>query len=216
MKLKIANSFKMVWDSNGTGTEVQASVWSPSLHHSMFKSNKIKICLGYFGVKGFSNPGNSYNRTQLVCEIEDKLRIRLNRKEVFDTILAAAFPHPVRFKRLWHMKRGENALYSWTAVAPDGFIALGQVITQLDEDPDPDCIRCIPKEWAAKSITTPQRVWDDTGAGGGKPGSMWVINSQGLIAMVPGHDAPKEQYWDFAQLQALSKGMVLSAFKFPA
>jgi hypothetical protein len=33
-------------------------------------------------------------------------------------------------------------------------------------------------------------VWDDTGAGGGKAGSMWIVNDMNMVIIVPGHDPP--------------------------
>jgi hypothetical protein len=34
------------------------------------------------------------------------------------------------------------------------------------------------------------KLWDDTGAGGGKPGSIWVVNNMDLMYVVPGYDPP--------------------------
>ena len=53
--------------------------------------------------------------------------------------------------------------------------------------------------WAKKTKAHPQKIWDDAGAGGGKPGSIWVINSYDMVAVVPGHDAPKDEYYDLVQ-----------------
>jgi hypothetical protein len=45
---------------------------------------------------------------------------------------------------------------------------------------------------------TPVQVWNDTGAGGGRPGSIWIINSMDHITVVAGHDAPKETFYELA------------------
>ena len=36
----------------------------------------------------------------------------------------------------------------------------------------------------------PSKLWDDTGAGGGKPGSLWLINDMNMVVAVNGVDAP--------------------------
>lgn len=42
-------------------------------------------------------------------------------------VLAAVFPHPLRFKQAWHLARGDKFLYAWKAVPPEGFLALGNI-----------------------------------------------------------------------------------------
>ena len=46
------------------------------------------------------------------------------------------------------------------------------------------------------STVTPTKVWDDSGAGGGKPGSIWVVNAMDMVAIVAGHEPPKEPSYD--------------------
>jgi hypothetical protein len=70
-------------------------------------------------------------------------------------------------------------------------------ILLLDSFPDVTCIRCVPFIWCCPAKKSPVKVWDDTGAGGGKPGSIWIINSFQMIAVSPSHDPPKEQFYDF-------------------
>ena len=65
-----------------------------------------------------------------------------------------------------------------------------------DEPPDVTCMRCVPLKWCTPTKTVPTKIWDDTGAGGGKPASMWTINSMDMLAVVQGHDAPKETYYE--------------------
>ncbi len=57
-------------------------------------------------------------------------------------------------------------------------------------------MRCVPISWTVKSKIVPKKIWDDSGAGGGKPGSMWIVNSLEMVVIVPGHDAPKEEFYD--------------------
>ena len=76
---------------------------------------------------------------------------------------------------------------------------MGIVCTNIDAEPDVNTIRCLPQSWVKKTKIPPQKIWDDAGAGGGKPGSIWVINSYDMVAVVPGHDAPKDEYYDLVQ-----------------
>lgn len=65
-----------------------------------------------------------------------------------------------------------------------------------DEPPDVTCMRCVPAAWCVPSSITPTKIWDDTGAGGGKPGSIWTVNALDMVAVVAGHEAPKEIFYD--------------------
>jgi hypothetical protein len=45
----------------------------------------------------------------------------------------------------------------------------------IDQEPDTKEMRCVPSSWTAVSKIVPKKIWDDSGAGGGKPGSMWTV-----------------------------------------
>ena len=70
------------------------------------------------------------------------------------------------------------------------------VIFLADDPPDVKAMRCVPAAWCVKSKVAPRKIWDDTGAGGGKPGSIWIINSLEMLAIVPGHDTPTDDFYD--------------------
>ncbi len=59
-------------------------------------------------------------------------------------------------------------------------------------------MRCVPSTWCVPSKVSPVKIWDDSGAGGGKPGSMWTINSYDMIAIIPGHEPPKETFYELS------------------
>ena len=71
-------------------------------------------------------------------------------------------------------------------------------------------MRCIPTSWCAKSKVVPKKIWDDSGAGGGKPGSMWTINSMDMIAVVPGHEPPTEDFYDLNSARFFLEGVGIS------
>lgn len=132
----------------------------------------------------------------LTIEVTDYATLRMQRSRVLAAVLDYALPHPLRFKQVWHFSRGDKSMFAWRPVPPDNFVALGMVCSVSDKEPDVKSIRCVPMAWCAPSRKPAVKVWDDTGAGGGKPGSMWSINSFNMIAVVPGHDAPKEVFYD--------------------
>ena len=91
------------------------------------------------------------------------------------------------------MKRGAQSLYAWKGVAPDGFACLGMVFTSTDAPPKLTDVRCVPAKWTTPSTSPPVKLWDDTGAGGGKAGSMWLINDMNMVVVVTGHDPPPRE-----------------------
>jgi len=113
-----------------------------------------------------------------------------------NAVIAQMCPFPVKFRQVWHFARGAKSLYAWQPVAPDNFIALGMYVTTTSEVPDVKAMRCVPAVWCAPSKITPVKVWDDAGGGGGKPASMWIINSMGMFAVVTGYDPPKDGYYE--------------------
>lgn len=59
-----------------------------------------------------------------------------------------------------------------------------------DANPDPSIVRCLPAQWCVPTTFHPVKIWDDSGAGGGKPGSIWVINTLGMTAIGDGLNKP--------------------------
>jgi len=195
--IKSSSSYNLIWNSQGTLSQAQVAVWAPSLSISILATSKIKICLGFYASRGFANPAtNKEGKNHQVAEISDNQTIRMNRSKVMHAILANAFPFPVRFKRTWQLIRGDKTFVGWKPIAPDGFVTLGMVCTNEDVEPSLDSIRCVPEAWVKKTKVTPVKIWDDSGAGGGKPGSIWLINSYDMIAVVTGHDPPREDFYD--------------------
>ena len=197
--IKSSSSYLLVWNSQGTQSQQQVAVWAPSLTISILTMTKIKLCLGHYATRGFSNPaGTKEGKNHQLIEISDNATIRMNRGKVFQTILRDVFPLPLRFKRLWQISRGDKTFVAWKPIPPDGFACLGIVTTSVDEEPKNNSIRCVPLPWVKPSKVVPTKIWDDSGAGGGKPGSIWIINSYDMITVVAGHEPPRgEEFYDF-------------------
>jgi hypothetical protein len=50
-------------------------------------------------------------------------------------------------------------------------------------------------KWAHLAQVQPKKLWDDAGTGG-RAGSMWVVNSMGLLHVCEGHRPPVETFFD--------------------
>ena len=96
-------------------------------------------------------------------------------------------------------------LWEWCARPQVGFECFVYIILNffwfcsinISEDPPPnDAMRCVPEKWCSPTKTMPVKVWDDTGSGGGRPGSIWVINSMDMIAVTTGHEPPKDTFYE--------------------
>lgn len=116
--------------------------------------------------------------------------------QVMAAVITAMCPYPVKYRQVWHFARGAKSLYAWQPIAPDNFIALGMYLTTSADMPDVKVMRCVPAIWCAPSKMTPVKVWDDAGGGGGKPASMWIINSMGMFVVTTGYDSPKDSFYE--------------------
>lgn len=200
VKVNPVGTFQSIWTSENTNSKTQASLWGPSLDVDLLHSNKTRICLGHYANKGFGVPSSTSrlgSSRYFMVELTDDSKSRISGNQRSSrAVLAAVFPHPLRFKQAWHLARGDKFLYAWRPVAPEGFIAMGTICSNTDEPPDVTSMRCVPSAWCLPSSVVPTKVWDDTGAAGGKPGSIWVVNSMDMVAVVAGHEPPKEVFYD--------------------
>jgi hypothetical protein len=197
VKAKPISAFTQIWNSQDTQSHAQVSVWLPSLQTSMLHSNKERVCLGLYACKGFNAPNKQRGATKYqLIEITDNATIRMRRARVMSAVIAAMCPYPIKYRQVWHFARGAKSLYAWQPIAPDNFIALGMYLTTSADMPDVKVMRCVPAIWCAPSKLTPVKVWDDAGGGGGKPASMWIINSMGMFVVTTGYDSPKDTYYE--------------------
>lgn len=198
-KVKVVeiSSFVSVWNSLGTQSQSVMSIWAPSIQQAYLNSTAT-ICLGHYVSDTVYNPSRS-NFAKMRCqliELKDSQTLRYSKSKVLESVLSLIMPYPVRFKHVWHLAREKKGLYAWKPVAPDGFVAVGVICTDSDVPPEVTCIRCVPMQWCTPSKFIPVKIWDDTGAGGGKPGSIWIVNSMGMFAVSTGPDKPTDTYYD--------------------
>ena len=208
---------KPIWNSQNTQSKAQVSIWAPSLDTGWTGASKTRILLSHYGAPGFQNPlrlRKEQRDPYMTLELTDNATLRMKRSQTLAAVMKRVFPHPVRYKESWHMKRGANSLFAWKPVAPEGFTALGMLFTNSDKPPDTRTIHCVPIKWVAKAAKPPKKVWDDTGAGGGKAGSMWIVNDMNMVVVVPGHDPPAPaECIEFANKQMYVEGLKLASFE---
>lgn len=165
----------------------------------MASSGKVRVCLGMYASKGFANPlKSSYSTSRYQLVELTNAATTFGKARTVNAVLAQFCPHPVKFRQVWHLARGAKSLYAWQAQAPEGFVALGMLCTTTEDAPDVRGMRCVPMTWVTPTKTQPQKIWDDTGAAGGRPGSIWQVNNLGLVVVVPGHNAPTEVFYDLS------------------
>ena len=74
--------------------------------------------------------GWGVSTTKYQClELTDLASFRNKRTRTMKSVLNRFFPHPLRYKKVWNMNRGDKSLVAWKAIAPDGYIALGMIVT---------------------------------------------------------------------------------------
>jgi len=186
------------------------SVWSPTIPRTLLTNSKITLCLGHYACEGTNNPLKTLGSTDgfetiQICDRTSSMLMGKGGKDV-EQVISFVAPHPLRFKEVCRVGSGERAMYAWKAVAPDGYVALGMLCTGSSSPPPVTALRCVPASWCCPAERQPAKLWDDAGAGGGKPGSLWVINSIGLIAAAPGYDPPTEKFYDLFSSKFIIQG----------
>lgn len=188
-----ASSWTSVWNSKGLMSRTKVGMWAPKLA-TFTRSNKISICLGQYAVKGLSKPKGD-SRHYLVLSDTQSFGV-FKSKNLDRRVINSLLPHPIKYHLAWMQQQGANSLYVWRPVPPSSdFIVLGMVATTTPDEPPLTEIRCVPKPWVVPSRIKPTKVWDDAGTGG-RQGSMWVVNSLGLIHVCEGHRPPTEPFHD--------------------
>ena len=190
-------SFQKVWTSDGTGSRSTGSVWQANLGKSTLKKKTERISLGHYASPHFSQP----KPAPFAVEVTDINAFALTGSNYMPRVLDRLFPHPSRFRQVWGQEWKGTAVYAWTPVPPPGCVAIGMVLTSIPQAPDVSTMRCIPEKWAIKPTMEPQLVWTNEGSGG-RPASIWLVNSLGLLYVNIGHNPPPARdVWDIKRGQ---------------
>lgn len=183
--------YDKVWTTEGTTSRQTLSVWAPRVVSTW---SKLQIVVGHYAHASLDPPPSDaqFYTFEFVDQTTNLLGSSENLKVVVDKLL----PHPVKYTQVWRKELKGNSLYVWKPVAPSTrFIAMGMVCTTTPREPSVNLIRCVPSGWLEPTKSTPQKIWDDGGMGG-KKGSIWNMDSFGLLTGVSGYDRPNHIYYD--------------------
>jgi len=195
------NSFTRIWNTKKTKARCDASVWAPVTATSWFSRALARphefIVLGHYSNEGMKQPRQKIPLLYRTIEVVDSGALGITGSERHWKVINHLLPHPARFQLVWEKRGGKRDLYVWKAIPEDRnrFVSLGHFCTESDEEPPVECMRCVPKAWCVISKEQPRMVWEDSGTAGRK-GSLWRVNSMGLVAGTTGHDPPEGPFYD--------------------
>ena len=175
LALKQHGAFERTWMSEGSGCRRPASFWNAKIETSSFARNRDRVSLGSYAVPAYHDPTKAVGQPANALEIADNKAWSMTGSTHMAGVVDALFPHPVRFRQVWGQEWKHTAAYAWAAVPPPGFSALGMVLTSSSAPPPLTAMRCVPTRWTCPS-SQPRLVWDN-GGGGGRPASIWIVNS---------------------------------------
>ena len=198
LKMKEIKDYHKIWTSQGSLTKSSASIWAGDLETSLLKQNRIRICLGHYVHHSFDKPGrgglfSKPSNEAYTLEIKDKEHWGISGYgENMLPVLNKILPPPLRFKLVWSQLHGCQPIFIWKPIPPSpAFVSLGMLATTSEEPPAMAQIRCVPKHWChAPNRQKPTKIWQDTGASGGRPGSVWIVNSLKTLFAVDGTGEP--------------------------
>lgn len=184
-------SFRPLW-SDGLLTLWAASELIPRGNFIGLKrgSNAVKERIAWSHYVSTAKPS-----THLV-EVTDEQHSGFFAKHPRDELkrfLGTFFPHPIRFRQIWRSKDKSNALYIWAPVPPSSdYVAVGMLCTTVDEAPDLEELRCMPRLWADPRSGPLFKAWSATGMDG-TVASMWLTGDTGVL-QVSTTEEPPEMY----------------------
>lgn len=185
------SSFRPLW-SDGLLTLWAASELIPRGNFIGLKrgSNAVKERIAWSHYVSTAKPS-----THLV-EVTDEQHSGFFAKHPRDELkrfLGTFFPHPIRFRQIWRSKDKSNALYIWAPVPPSSdYVAVGMLCTTVDEAPDLEELRCMPRLWADPRSGPLFKAWSGTGTDG-TVASMWLTGDTGVL-QVSTTEEPPEMY----------------------
>jgi len=199
LKFQVAKKFTAVWDTTKTRSQKPLSIWKPSMDTGVFKKNCVRLCLGHVAVDELKDPTKAKRLKKLPFEIIEVSDTGSGHKAVVDQVVQALFPYPLRFHLVWSQSRSKKPMYIWNAVPPSNkYVAMGMVLTDTEDPPDRDCMRCVCIHLLKPTEAAPVKIWDDAG-GGGRPGSVWYVSGARLLYGQKGTNEPqRKRFYDFS------------------
>eukprot|EP00931_Biecheleriopsis_adriatica_P057118 TRINITY_DN33879_c0_g1_i1.p1 TRINITY_DN33879_c0_g1~~TRINITY_DN33879_c0_g1_i1.p1 ORF type:complete len:3259 (+),score=710.44 TRINITY_DN33879_c0_g1_i1:1294-9777(+) len=192
-----AGRFKLKWQKHSacrplwvsSSREKPLSIWAPVelIPRRKFlgvkrgsHAVKERVSLGHYACSSFSAPSGLS-----LLEVTDEQYTGFFAKHPRDELnhfMNLFFPHPIRFRQLWHHKEGPmKTLYVWEPIPPAvEYVAVGMVCTLEDEAPALEEMRCVPRFWAERLATSSaSKVWGAAGEAGGMSATLWSNSGSG-------------------------------------
>ncbi|CAE7281523.1 CPK24, partial [Symbiodinium necroappetens] len=146
------SAFHPVWFANDMGAKPSLAIWAPI--ELVPRGKFLGVKRGSHAVKERLSFGHYVSMspsppvTELL-EITDEQYSGFFAKHPRDELnrfLDTYFPHPIRFRQVWHLKESAlKSVYIWAPVPPSpDFTACGMLCTTDDEAPALQEVRCLP------------------------------------------------------------------------
>lgn len=141
--LTFTDDFVLRWNDKGSGADRDGAYWHPIAPKGFYP-------LGSVGVKGYKD---------------------INGVEAAMVVKAApgredALKPPVKYELIWadHGSGADKDGSCWRPVAPDGYVALGDVFMRGYDNPDQYDIMCVRRDLTTRAVIGSE-IWADHGSG---------------------------------------------------
>ncbi|WP_144394522.1 Vps62-related protein [Pleionea sediminis] len=140
--LTFTDSFDLRWNDKGSGADRDGAYWHPN-------PPKGFHALGSVGVKGYSNI-NGVEAAMCVKAVDG----------------TDALKPPKSYELIWadHGSGADRDGSCWRPIAPEGYVALGDVFVNGYDNPSQNDIMCVRKDLTSRGVIGAE-IWADHGSG---------------------------------------------------
>ncbi|POR38272.1 Uncharacterized protein TPAR_01530 [Tolypocladium paradoxum] len=158
LRVTLTSNYSWNWDDTGNGISQHTIIWTPVAQGGMRSLGSV--CLG----QGFFELGNQ--RASLLVGNNPS-----------STSSRPAVASPVGWTWCWNPK-GQGGKHDGTIcrpIAPDGYVALGDVAQYLWDQPSLSTIWCLRADLVQDATFEGNNIWNDQGSGGDWDVSCWSV-----------------------------------------
>jgi hypothetical protein len=158
LRVTMTSSLNWAWDNNSYGSNRGCCFWNPGHQGNMRPLGSV--CVGK----------RNYWETNWRAVI-------LFGQNPDSTNPIPAVKRPTDYWRTWWESNDHSWHMGsvWRPIAPDGYVALGDVMVNSVEKPSLDQIWCLRADLVKPATYWPASVWDDRGSGKSQDISIWAI-----------------------------------------
>jgi len=203
--------WRLIWNSEGSGARSNVTIWEPIHQFQLFKQNVMSVNLGFYACSGYQQNFFQIQKPPaslqgFTIELTDTNVTGLSKsRNLNERYINYIFPHPVQFKLAWNLRGG---VHIWKAIPPtNNYVSLGIVATISSREPLLSSLRCVHKGLVTRTSWKPVKIWDNSGTSG-KKGSLWVINSLGMVGTTEGYEEPTGEFYDIRDWKLVASNVV--------